>query len=112
MSGGGVRLNERTLAGLLSGGEAQVLNHNFFFTVRDRATQINDEYSLKAEVWQNGNKIAVIHAHVEDQQNVVTKAHVKSDHYGFKLFDLSPDSMYSGLILGYLVQGRYRVALD
>ncbi len=80
-----------------------------FGTERRRQTT---RYSLKAEVWQNGNKIAVIHAHVEDQQNVVTKAHVKSDHYGYKLFDLSPGSLYSGLILGYLVQGRYRVALD
>lgn len=106
-------MNEQQLATLLSNQQATVQNQDAFFTNYDRRAQINDEYGLKAEVIQNGIKIAVVHAHLEriGSDDVITKAHVKSDHYGAKLFDLSPIGFNSGIILGYAFGPGYKVRL-
>jgi hypothetical protein len=104
-------MNDKELAALLSSQEARIENRDAFFTNLDRTTQTNDEYSLKAEVLKGAIKIAVVHAHVEGQNNVITKAHLKSDHNGAKLFDLSPTSSYAAIILGYAFGPGYRVAL-
>ena len=103
-------MDEKQLAGLISAGKVTIKNKDFFFTNLDRTTQTNDEYSLKAEVFEGNLKIAVIHAHLEGQ-DAITKAHVKSDHNGQKLFDLTPMSFNSGFILGSAFGSGYRVML-
>lgn len=103
-------MDEKELARLLSNGEVRIENTDFFFTNLDRTTQTNDEYSLKAEVFKGTQKIAVVHAHLEGQ-DAITKAHVKSDHNGQKLFDLKPTSLYAGIILGYAFGPGYKVQL-
>jgi hypothetical protein len=104
-------MNDQQLANLISSGEVTIRNQDAFFTNLDRATQLNDEYSLKAEVFKENNKIAVIHAHLEGP-DAITKAHVKSDHNGAKLFDLSPVSSYAAYILGSAFGGGYKVMLS
>jgi monoamine oxidase len=110
-SGRRINMNEAQLAQLISSGEVVIRNPDAFFTNQDRTTQINDEYSLKAEVFnvKGNNKIAVIHAHLEGQ-DAITKAHVKSDHNGAKLFDLAPLSKNAAYILGSAFGSGYKVA--
>ncbi len=103
-------MNEQLLTQLISSGAVTIRNQDAFFTSFDRATQTNDEYSLKAEVWRGNEKIAVIHAHLEGP-DAITKAHVKLDHNGRKYFDLSPISTNAAYILGSAFGGGYRVVL-
>ena len=104
-------MDEKQLAQLISSGAVTIENRDAFFTNYDRTTQTNDEYSLKAEFWSGGGKVAVIHAHLEGQE-AITKAHVKSDHNGRKYFDLDPTSTNAAYILGSAFGGNYRVVIS
>jgi hypothetical protein len=106
-------MNEKQLAELITSSQVTIRNQDAFFTNYDRKAQTNDEYSLKAEVFEGNVKIAVIHAHLEhlEGQDAITKAHVKSDHNGTKLFDLSPQSTYAAIILGSAFGPNYKVVI-
>lgn len=101
-------MDEKQLAALLSGGEATIRNRDAFFTNYDRSSQANDEYSLKAEVFVGNEKIAVIHAHLEGP-DAITKAHVKTDHHGAKLFDLNFLRTNAAYILANAFGPHYKV---
>lgn len=101
-------MDEKQLAALLSGGEATIRNQDVFFTNYDRTSQANDEYSLKAEIFVGNGKIAVVHAHLEGP-DAITKAHVKRDHHGAKLFDLDFLSTNAAYILGCAFGPNYKV---
>lgn len=106
-------LTEHGLAQLISNQQVDFRNRTPFFTTQDRTTQTNDEYSLKVEVFDTtrNSKICVIHAHLEGP-DAITKAHVKSDHFGAMWFDLNAMSTRAAYILGFAFPGPYKVMLQ
>jgi hypothetical protein len=106
-------LTEQRLVQLITSQQVYFANRTPFFTNQDRTTQANDEYSLKVEVIDksSNSKKCVIHAHLEGP-DAITKAHVKSDHFGTTWFNLNRMSTNAAIILGAAFPGPYKVTLQ